>query len=80
MKIENKMIYQKKIYKNIKNKPFSAFYADLLSVWYNFIMAEPKNFDDLLEEPLYNNNLIIIDNKAISIEYLDWKDKKFKML
>ena len=74
MKIENKMIYQKKIYKNIKHKPFSTFYADLLTVWYNFITAEPKTFDDLLEEPLYNNDLITIDNKAISTEYLDWKD------
>ena len=27
-----------------------------------------------MEEPLYNNNLITIDNKAISIEYSDWKD------
>ena len=33
-----------------------------------------KTFDNLLEEILYNNNLITIDNKAISIEYLDWKD------
>ena len=71
--IENKMIYQKKIYKSIKHKPFSTFYADLLSVWYNFITAEPKTFDDLLEEPLYNNGLITIDNKAVSTEYLDWK-------
>ena len=66
MNIENKMIYQKKIFINIKDKPLSTFYADLLSVWYNFIMAEPKTFDNLLEEPLYNNDLITIDNKAIS--------------
>ena len=33
MKIEHKIIYQKKIYKNIKDKSFSTFYADLLSVW-----------------------------------------------
>ena len=39
MKIEIKMICQKKIYKNIKDKPFSTFYADLLSVWYDFITA-----------------------------------------
>ena len=37
-------------------------------------MAEPKTFDDILEQPLYNNNLITIDNKAISTEYSDWKD------
>ena len=74
MNIENKMIYQKKIYTNIKHKPFSTFYADLLSVWYNFITTEPKAFDNLLEEPLYNNDLITIDNKAISTEYLDCKD------
>ena len=43
MNIENKMIYQKKICKNIKHMPFSTLYADLLSVWYNFIMAEPQN-------------------------------------
>ena len=40
----------------------------------NCITAEPKTFDNLLEEPLYNNDLITIDNKAISTEYLDWKD------
>ena len=74
MKIENNMIYQKKIYKNIKDKPFSTFYADLLSVWYDFMTVEPKSFDDLLEEPLYNNDLITIDTKTISIEYSDWKD------
>ena len=74
MNIKNKMIHQKKIYKNIKHKPFSNFSAYILSIWYNFIMAEPKPFDNLLEEPLYKNDLITIDNKAISTEYLDWKD------
>ena len=74
MKIENKMIYQKKIYKNIKEKPVSTFYADLLSVWYNFITTEPKTFEDLLEEPLYDNDLITINDRAISNEYSDWKD------
>ena len=74
MKIENKMIYQKKIYKNIKDKPFSTFFADLLYVWYNFTTVEPKNFDDVLEEPLYDNDLITIGNETISIEYSDWKD------
>ena len=72
MKIKNKMLHQKKFYKNIKDKPFSTFYADLLSIWYNFITSEPKTFDDLLEEPLYNNDLIPINDKAISNEYSDW--------
>ena len=74
MNIQKKMVYEKKLYKNIINKPLSPFYEDLLSIWFNFITTEPKTFNDLLEEPLYNNDLITIDEKSISFEYLDWQN------
>ena len=43
-----------------------AFYADLLNTWYDFISKAPGNIEEVLNEKIFNNSSILIDNKPIT--------------
>ena len=61
------------MFKNIKLKPQTTFYSDLLSIWFHFVTVEPMTLKELLEENLFHNDLITIVDRAIDSEYSDWQ-------
>ena len=73
MGLNREQLFHKSMFKNIKLKPQTAFYSDLLSIWFHFVTVEPMTFKELLEENLFHNDLITIGDRAIDSEYSDWQ-------
>ena len=50
MGLNREQLFYKSMFKYIKLKPQTAFYSDLLSIWFHFVTVEPMTFKELLEE------------------------------
>ena len=63
--ISKEILFSKLCYKNIVKKPEIQFYDQLLDTWYDFIMIEPENLNEILQEDIFLRNDIKISNKPI---------------
>ena len=46
--ISKEILFSKYCYKNIFKKPEIKFYDQLLDTWYDFIMIQPQNINEIL--------------------------------
>ena len=51
--ISKEILFSKLCYKNIVKKPEIQFYDQLLDTWYDFIMIEPENLNEILQEDFF---------------------------
>ena len=51
----------------------TPFYRQVLDIWYQFYAIEPID-NDIIEENLWNNKFILIDNKPAGASYKRWKE------
>ena len=52
MGISREKLLCKTMFKTIEHKPKTNFYSNLLHIWFNFITADPKSYNELLSEYL----------------------------
>ena len=52
--------------------PCNAIYSSLLYTWFNFTNAEPCNSSEVLQQNIWKNTSIRIDNDIIYTSYKDW--------
>ena len=60
-------------FKDIQHTGKTKFYTDLLSTWYNFIKSDIKSISDLLDEPIFNNPLLTINNNLLVDRHSIWE-------
>ena len=75
MGLSREQLFYKIMFNNVKLKPQTSFYSNLLSIWFNFVTVEPMTFKELLKENLFQNDLIAIGDRAIDAEYSDWQHR-----
>ena len=51
----------------------TKFYIDLLGTWYNFIKRDIKSISDRLDEPIFNNPLLTINNNLLVNRHSIWE-------
>ena len=51
--ISKEILFSKFCYKNIVKKPEIQFDGQLLDTWYEFIMIEPENLNEILQEDIF---------------------------
>ena len=73
MGIKSELLFKKLHFSSIQSCPKSNFYKDLLQIWFGFISIQPTNFDELLQEPLFHNDVFQIGGSYIYSDFLDWK-------
>jgi hypothetical protein len=61
--IQNILIHNKKVYshKSLTEK----FYTEMFDAWANINYNEPVNISEILRQPLWDNDLILVGNKSI---------------
>ena len=74
MGLDIKNILKKQIYSAIKSNIKTPFYQDMLKTWFRFLKTNVKNITQFVNEELYGNPNILIDNRPTDIHYSDWRN------
>ena len=72
MGINKEMLFSRLDQKFIK-VPAIKFYVQVLNIWYDFMNIVPESNLDILNENLFYNNLIIVNNKTLGKEFHTYK-------
>ena len=60
------VLLKKQSFNSIKNNVKTIFYYDLLRIWFQFLMKNLKNVDNVLHEPIFNNPHFLVGNHPLS--------------
>ena len=71
LEIQKNQLFTKIGFRNIAKNQI-PFYKQVLETWFDFVSVEPTSKKEVLDECLYNNVFLLIDNKPINNAYHDW--------
>ena len=74
MGLDIKNIFKKQMYSAIKSNIKTPFYQGMLKTWFRFLTTNIRNIKEFVNEELYGNPNILIDNRPINIQYRDWRN------
>ena len=74
MGLEIKNIFKKQMYSAVKSNIKTPFYQGMLKTWFRFLTTNSRNIKEFVNEELYGNPNILIDNRPINIQYRDWRN------
>ena len=64
---------ENKLFVYVKPRIKTAYYSDLLSIWFDFLKPKLNNINDLIHQKLFNNPAFTINRKIISAGSREWE-------